>query len=264
MTLREIQRQFYHSILSSPIGEQSNSELDCLIKTAGQLSPQQRIDIYRNTGISSRIKALQQIYPACELILGKRTFNRIAYEYAINTPSISNDLNTYGEMFASMLDKTVQTHNELAEFSYLCDLGKLEWLWHKVYYQENDNQFDFDVFAVHSQKPDEIILTLSHSVELMVTHHPIHFIWQQHRDRAIQTEVIGLNEPDYLCIYRKDFIPKVTKINKAYFSLLTACRQGRTLGYIALAPELSVGLQALPELIKQGWICGFTTHNKDL
>ena len=260
MTLREIQRQFYHSISRSR-GEQSNGELDSLIKTTGQLSPQQRIDIYRNTGISSRVKALQQIYPVCELILGKRTFNRIAYEYAINTPSISNDLNIYGEMFASMLDKTVQTHNDLAEFSYLYDLSKLEWLWHKVYYQENDDQFDFDAFELHSQKPDEITLTLSHSLELMSTHHPIHLIWQQHRDKKIKTSVVGLNELEYLCIYRKEFIPKITKINKSHFDLLTACHQRKTLGDIALDSGLSAGLHALPELIKHGWICGFT-HDK--
>lgn len=261
MTLRETQRLFSHSI-SSPIGGYIESENVDFVKQTGQLSRQQRLDIYRNTGISTRIKALQQVYPVCESILGEKTFQRLAYDYAINTRSLSHDLNIYGENFKNTLEKAIQMHGELAEFIYLSDLSKLEWLWHNVYFQENDEKFDFKSFAFHSQKPDELILTLSHSLELMSTHYPIHLIWQQHREKNMKAEVIGLNDPDYLCIYRQDFIPIITKIHKSHFALLSACRDGKTLADIALDIELSVGLQALPELIKQGWICGFTHDSK--
>jgi len=261
MSLRDTQAVFFDAI-SKADGNASQESAVALIKSTGQLSPQQRLAIYRNTGLASRIKAIQQIYPVCESILGMRVFRKLAHDYVSKYPSYSNDLNSYGERFSVFMGHAVQTHSGLDQFNYLQDLCTLEWLWHKVYYQDDDSTFDFEVFAVHSQSPDQIVLTLSHSLEIMETNYPIHLIWQQHRDQQLQSAVEGLSKTDYLCIYRQGFVPKIVKISQPYFALLSACRQGKTLAEIALDKQLSMALQDLPKMITKGWVCGFTHHDQ--
>lgn len=257
MPLRNTQRVFYQAISTSTTS--CNDAIDLIKKTEG-LSPQKRLDIYRNTMLSSKIKALQQIYPVCESILGTRLFNRLANDYTLDHASHSNDLNLYGEKFADAIDEAVQIYRELAEFQYLYDLCQLEWLWHKVYFQQNDQPFDFDAFKHYSQTPHQVSLSLSYSVETMITNYPIHLIWQQHCEQKAEDSVTGLEEVEYLCISRQEFMPKITTISKAQFALLNACNQGDSLAEMAIDTELSTVLHALPEMIKLGWISGFTYH----
>jgi len=259
MSLREMQATFYGAI-SKPPGNKAEIFAIELIKKAGQLSPLQRLDIYRNTGLASKIKALQQIYPICKSILGEQAFSNLAYQYAIDNPSFSNDLNIYGEIFSTFIYDVVQENTELNEFVYLSDLCRLEWFWHKVYYQDNDSLFDVEAFTRHSHKAENINLNISNSLEVLASNYPVHLIWQQHRHQQAQSLVKGLDEAEYLCIYRQDFIARIEKISKPQFELINACRQGQTLEELALDEMLSKAMQTLPEMIKQGWICGFTHH----
>ena len=261
MTLRDTQATFYGAI-SKPPGSESESRAVALLKNTGTMTPLQRLDIYRNTGLASKIKALKQIYPACESILGERLFRNLTRNYVNENASLCNDLNTYGDQFSVFIESAVNEHDELSEFIYLNDLCRLEWLWHKAYYQKNDSTFDFESFALYSQKPDEISLELSYSLEVMVSSYPIHDICRQHHDKQLESSIEGLNEVEHLCIYRQNFTPKIEKISESYFSLLSACQQRRTLEDLASDDNLSASLEALPEMISKGWICGFTHHEK--
>ncbi len=263
MSLRNTQAVFYDAI-SKPAGDDSEVLAVELIKKTGNLSALQRLDIYRNTSLVSKISALQQIYPVCESILGSRVFKNLAYDYAMQQASYSNDLNGYGALFAAFIDNALQTHHELVGFNYLHDLCTLEWLWHKAYYQANDSVFDFVAFALHSDKPAEVSLNISYSLEIMTSDYPVHLIWQQYRDQNMHASVAGLDETEYLCIYRHDFIPKIEKINQAEFALLNACRQGRTLEDMASDEALLVALSLMPEMIKRAWICGFNHHSEQV
>ncbi len=258
MSLLDTQKQFSDALISTDWQDRKHPA-EKLIKSTDLLSSRQRLAIYRNTGLTARINVLKQIYPVCESIMGARSFNNLAHDYALESIPRSPDLNLYGGNFAEFVDK-MQQIVILGEYQYLKDLCWLEWLWHAVYYRENDQPFDFDAFEKYSDQPEKVHLTLSHALEIMSSDHPVHLIWKQHRTEQTDLSVAGLQEPEYLCIYRDEFIPKVDKISWPVFELLEACRRGDSLQKLSSNSKLSSAMQELPALIERGWISGFNYH----
>ena len=126
-----------------------------------------------------------------------------------------------------------------------------------MYYRDNDPAFDVDAFIRHSTHADGLVLTLSHSLELMLSDYPIHRIWTLHREQRPSACVAGLSGTEHLCIYRRTFKPVVEVISPACHALLDACRQGWSLGDMATDSRLTQALALRPSLIERGWITGF-------
>jgi len=190
--------------------------------------------------------------------LGAGTFERLARDYAESHTSRSPDLNLYDEGFSGFVGEAVRRISTLRDYEYLQDLCMLEGLWHAVYYRQDDDPFDFSAFATCSSQPGHLKLIPSHSLELMVSNHPVHLIWLCHREQRPPASVPGLHEPEHLCIYRKEFVPVIEPVDKPGYDLLNACKQGYSLDDMAADRHLSACMQELPAMIQRGWISSFS------
>ncbi len=257
MVISATQTLFSEALLAS--GKESAdklSQLETLVRNTGGLSPHERISIYKSTGLSAKIAVLKQIYPVCEKILGARAFQHVAQAYADSYPSLHFDLNLYGDHFAHFIDGVEQL-NDAGGLEYLKDLCLLEYYWHTAYYQDNDPAFDFMEFSKVCDKPYNLVLDLSHSLQLMSSEYPIEEIWRGHQQNETLSSIKGLQDRSFLCVFRDGFSVTVQAISPSYHDFLQACMQGVVLGDIAENPELADVLADLPLMIEKAWVSGF-------
>jgi len=210
------------------------------------------VEIYRNNTRGARIKALQEIYPVLEKILGEQCFYQMAHDYALDHPSNCADLNLYGERFSVFLEKVVYNNSTFSELLYICDLAKLEWYYHVAYYANDD------VNHLVGLKNDagDIALKTSRSLSLMQSVYPIHDIWQAHKINNNVSDVSALTEMGYLMVYRNKFKPEITQIDIEDWQLLTEIMKTTTMQALA---EFSMKMELpldkrLPALIQRGWV----------
>lgn len=260
MSLKNTQQLFSDALLTAN-PDVSHHPVESLIRTTGDLSAKQRLDIYRSTGVTAQINALKQIYSVCEQVVGKRAFASMSRNYALAHPSHSPDLNVYGDSFNEYVDK-VQREHGYTDFYYLKDLCSLERLWHNAYYAEDDAAFDFIAFQAEYSKGAEVMLKLSHSLTLMKTEYPVHLIWQQHVDQQQKSVVKSTQEIYFICIYRDEFQPKVEVINDSCFYFLLACQHEMSLQDIAMDEQCLSAMNVIPDFIERGWISGFSSQEK--
>lgn len=227
------------------------------IKPSSKIPPQLAIDIYRNNTCGSRVNALNAVYPACKNILGDDIFNSIAKEYVATNIIGSSDLNNYGTAFDQHLALMFDAERIPADYNYLPDLARLEFLFHIAYYADDDPIFDFELFERRVQKGQQIYLRTSESLALISFQTPIHQIWISNcKGARYKTEnVQALTETQYLLIYREENIPVVTTINHCEHHLLDEIINNQSLQRIVDSIECDIEV-ILPRLISKKWITG--------
>ena len=212
------------------------------------LSMTQRIEIYRNNSIAARMNALRDIYPVCQVIVGGKCFNGLARHFVLANPSLHSDLNTYGEAFFKELHQAL-TLPGFESLEYLPDLARLEWLWHCLYYADDDPTFDHAAFARDADlRAQSIRFHLSASLNLFESPWPVSAIWQQGGKNDIRQ-----GNSDRLVLWRASLKPSIREVDQSLFDLLRAISQDLTLG------ELSTGgydTERMSELVSERWLVG--------
>lgn len=116
-SLLEIQRGFADSLFSEPHPAFSREV------AGGDLTADERLEIYRNSSRSTLVAALRLNYPALARLVGDEFFAHAAERYvAAHLPS-SAYLNEYGAHFADFLDSFPGAR----ELEYLPDVARFEW-----------------------------------------------------------------------------------------------------------------------------------------
>jgi len=235
-----------------------------LIRDNEHIPPELALQIYGNNVSGALVKALTATYPASQRILGEKCFNGIAHRYTEHTPSELPDLNHYGKTFSNFLDNWTHSHAQFSDYRYLGDLAQLEWLCHTAYYAEDDPPFDFGVLAETSRDALETLhFRVGHSVGLLQSDYPVMAIRDVNLSAGGATEVHADKLPEYLAVSRSTYKPQIERIDVITFNILAACHDGQTLNHIfdANRQRSIIITNTLPELIKRGWITGFTVDD---
>lgn len=259
MTLEELQKQFYRSLLGNGFA------LSKSITDNRQLSAQKSIAIYRNNMHSALARALQAIHPACRRILGASYFNQLARAYAVQYPSRNVNLNHYGENFADFIAALRREKKELVDFPYLEDLIRLERQCHQAHYAADDLPFDLAQLAeVEKQKQGDLIFKTSHSLSLFSSVWPVRVI----REINLSAEqsaarVEPLAEREYLVIHRTPPVT-ISRVGRRHYKILHAMRMGDKLSAII---ERCGEMEMLSDWVQnKKWLQGFylPIYNEDL
>lgn len=256
--LHDLQRQFWHNLRN----RQSNSVCAQLSSVSEKLTPEERLNIYRNTGRMAHIDALAQSYQCCEKILGKRYFKQIANEYFYKYPATNQNLNVYGQAFPLFLQNWIQNHTELNDYQYLPDVAKLELAYERAYYAQDDPLFDFNsLTTLDRDYYKHICFKLSASLYTLRSIYPVHEIWLANQGQAQSREVKAIPGFQYLYVARDNFRPIVGKTDQACWWVVNKIQNGLSLGELeALATQESVDIQLqkiVPDLIQKKWVCEY-------
>jgi hypothetical protein len=129
--------------------------------------------IYRNAAQIVRVKALQQIFPVCEKIVGPDYFTQLAQAFIEKNVSITIAINQQGGFFSSF----IMTQPVQQQVPYLADLAQLEWLWHEVLHSPSNTLLgQQDPLAPH-----HLLQQVPHA-RLLHSDYPLIEIWHMCQD----------------------------------------------------------------------------------
>ena len=236
------------------------------LQTVRGLTPIRQLAIYKNNVIGAHLKALQQIYPVCQKILGESCFKMLGRNYTQHHPSHLSDLNLYGEAFPEVCQEICQVRAEFREYAYLPDLTRLEWYWHGLYYADNDNPFDFSAMdAVDESRQGLIEFQLSHALALHASAFPVLDIWRANQGDNEAAAVELAEDDDRLVIFRKRYRVTIERVDEPVWKLLNAIQQQHPLAglieFFSGATDFDFQ-SVLTACISKGWITGFILRDK--
>jgi hypothetical protein len=141
----------------------------------GAFSPAERLDIYRNTFLSSLTAALRISYPAVHRLVGEEFFDGAAQCFIQAHPPQTAYLNAYGAGLADFLARFPAA----ASLPYLADVARLEWAVNLALHAEDAIPLDADALAsIADVPPERLILTPHPSIGLLRLDHPAEAIWR--------------------------------------------------------------------------------------
>jgi len=255
MSLREIQKNI-KCLLN---GENSES-IERFIVDDPTLPAQNRLKIYQNSMTAGLIEALRLTYTNCELLIGERAFNALAFKYVQSHHSNYPDLNHYGGDFPDFIGQLPESW----EVPYLKDVARLDWAYQRAYLGPDPKGLDLK--ALHDAwQHSELQFHLPANSTLLYSPYPIYRIWQLNQG-FLEQDTVDIDEGESrLVVFRlTDEVNIATLTNTQYF-LLTQLAHGAT---IEQAYENTDDLQQakaiaedFPSLVENGVITDFSTIN---
>ncbi len=222
--LPELQKQFMDGLLRKD--DRVYKQLDGRIRSA-----QQQLDIYRNSYQGGLLKAMKDIYPVTQRLLGGEFFEAMCLRYITQTPCQSLDINKYSETFAEFAEQ----FKPVDELIYLSDVIRLEWGWHRAYQTADITLEDFTpLLSFDSAKLQSLYLSLVPSMTLLASSYPVDLIWSANQNGQADTpENINLDiKPRYFTIWRNGFDSHIDLIEPDLFEFLLSIENKLNLGAI--------------------------------
>ncbi|MDQ7016275.1 MAG: DNA-binding domain-containing protein [Gammaproteobacteria bacterium] len=219
----------------------------------------ERLNIYRDSILSSFSRVLASTYPVIETLLGEDFFAAMARHYASLSPSLQPDLGEFGRQFAEFLTE----FEPVKEFVYLPDVARLEWLWEEVFYAADDADANFAALVTLSNEAlQKVRFTLSASARLLQSPYPVLSIWQANQSDEEGTEINLDNGGDQLLLLRQGDECRMDRLTPAEWSLLNALHSGHSFAQlIELAGGLETLNKTLPLYVQRGWIVGLNLNH---
>lgn len=187
-SLREVQQRVLHALTLRDDGWAAVQ----LLRPAGELSPQRRLQVYRNNFFEIRIAALAAVYPVVERLVGSPFFRHAARAYIQLFPSRSADLRAFGDGWPQFLREYVPA----ASLPYLGDVAALEWAYHYAYHGSELPPLNATWLArLAPTDQAELQLRLQPSASVIRSPYPVLRIWQANQPDAPDADVaIHLHE----------------------------------------------------------------------
>lgn len=137
-----------------------------------------RFDIYRNNVLASLTSALASTFPVVEKMVGNEYFAALASAFIRETPPTSRILAEYGGAFPLF----IETFPPLADFPYLADVGRLEWLRLEAVRSPDDPHSGSPFSPLEAQALMDSKLMLAPWARLLASRHPVGTLWRLHKD----------------------------------------------------------------------------------
>ena len=176
-SLRELQRDVSAAVLGGAAGPAAGHVLQ------DRLTPDQRVQVYRNHVRISLREALAATFPVVLRLVGEGYFATVARHFVLAHPPRSPVLAEYGAAFPAFLEAAPNAP------AYLADVARLEWALNAAYHAPDAPPLEARHLA--GLAPDAyaaLRLTPLPSTALLASPHPIQAIWranQPDRDGGI-------------------------------------------------------------------------------
>ena len=184
------------------------------------------LSLYRGNLTANWDKGLSAAYPVIRQLVGEGFFRAMARAFGRSRPSVTGDLNRFGEGFSDFLT----TYAPLSDYPYMPDVARLEWLLHRAHYAADSTALDpgsliaIGVGAVESLR-----------LHLRPGHVPFHSpwdavgIWQAHQpgSAALTGDV---DRPSRCIVHRPNRRAGPLPVTQGGFVALRLIDGGATLG----------------------------------
>ena len=199
-------------------------------------SGRDRFALYRGNVRAAWEKALAHAFPVTLALLGEEFFRAFARAYAREHPSMSGNLNTFGDNFASFVTRFEATR----AVPYLGDVAALEWAVHRAYYAADAEPLARE--RIVQLAPAELLATRFHlqpALAWLDSRYPIVTIWCAHRPEASAIQPASLNHAECALVVRPQWRVEVVRSSAAETAALAQLRAGAPAG-AAIGAALAV------------------------
>lgn len=193
----------------------------------GELSPERRVDIYRNNVFGCLTDALTMAYPVIVKLVGADFFEYLALRFIRQTPSNSGNLHHFGREMAEFLAHLP----EAAKLTYLPDVARLEWACNEVFFSADHPPLKLNRLAeVPEDQIGHLKFHLHPATRLIFSDYPVHLIWQTNQEDYSGDPVIDLDQGGVAILVRREAYQAVLQpVTAAEWAFLTSLRVGRDL-----------------------------------
>ncbi|MGQ5522897.1 HvfC/BufC family peptide modification chaperone [Chitinimonas sp. PSY-7] len=181
---------------------------------------------YANNTLFNRADALAEAYPVVLQLVGDEFFGGMARAYARLTPSLSGDMNVYGNSFPAF----IASFEPAQDLPYLADAARLDWYCHLAYYAADCEMLRFDALAaVLGEQQAHLNFVLAPAVSLLRSPWPVASLWRAHQPLE-QDAANAFPSPDQggelVLVWRnaRNRV-QVRRLLPAEFAFLNACQQ---------------------------------------
>jgi len=255
--LHDLQRDILKGLLTPDKNPVALSWID----GKGSLSALTQYSAYRHSVQGGLIKALEEIYPVCQKLVGEKFFAAMALEYIQHNPSLSPDLTDYGNDFSQF----IANFGPAASLPYFADVSALEWQWHRVFNGANPQSVSIDSLANLNPEQQLILrFKMSENIGLLRSTYPVHRIWQVNQIEFEGDDVVDLDEGGVrLIVWRDNLTMRIDPLNESEWLLINAARSGKTFEEIcqvfsSMNEEDTVG-HFLAHCFQNGWVQAIET-----
>lgn len=204
--------------------EPDRPEPDFVVGPRGKAASR-RFDVYRNNVTHSLVTALEEIFPAVALILGKRNFRMIARDFVRASPPRSRLVFEYGEGFAVHL----AGFDPIRHLAYLPDVARLERAWLDAYHAADG--VPLTPGAVGALSPEALAsarFTPHPAMRLVRSDYAVHTIFVAHRTGPMP-ERIDAGIAESVLVTRPALQVELRHVQPGEAVFLLALRDGATL-----------------------------------
>ncbi len=252
MNLADLQAKMLEAVTGAA---RSDPKLASLIPPARGIAPETRLNVYRANIREAHLKALDDAYPVTRKVLGPRYWRQLLAREIPAFGSRSPDLHDYGGFLPELLDQAQKRREELADFDYLGELARLEWLVRMAGFQAPDPDFDWTAFrSLGKDRQARVRFVLSDALRWTRFSQPVDALWHSHQENG---QDLPPQAPVACCVCRKQrFDVTVRRLSEREWTLLEAIGEGRCLEEIPHSASETTA-RTLLDWIRRGWISGF-------
>jgi len=193
-SLRELQQAFAEAVLApagtppafaitGPAGASDGVEPGRIAADAEPADAADRVGIYRNAVFANYRNALRASLPVVLRLVGEPFFHAAVDAFVRAHPSVSGDLNVYGDLFGDFL----AGYPHAADLPYLADVARLEWAVDEAQRAADvlpaPDQVLAALAATAPERLPALRVRLDPSCRLVASEFPVLHIWQVNQPR---------------------------------------------------------------------------------
>jgi hypothetical protein len=290
MKLRKLQRTMARAVMqplttaersqrTAPDGDSMRAYASRFIKPNDRLTSLERLEIYNRQYWFRLLSSMAEDFPGLRSVLGERRFDATCKAYLVDCPSTSFTLRNLGSKLESWLRKHPKWAGEKQTLAL--DIVRLEWADIEAFDGKAEPALDVEDLA--GAAGEDLRLKLQPYVQLLNFRYPVDDLllavrkededtdfasnaFQEKRKRKRVQAVAKLKPATiFLVVHRVDFSVYFRRIASEEFAILTALRDGQSLGKAmeAAFSRSKVAESERPALVRQwfqnwatlGWFC---------
>lgn len=244
--LHDLQKNFFVGIF-----EQGRTILDS-IQPEGIITPEQRLQVYRNNVYLILTEHLQNIFPVVFKLVGNRFFQQSAKAFITEQPPSSGDMAFYGENFPKFLNLLPS----LSAHPYTSDVAEMEWHYYAAGILPLHPILSSEDFQQELQNNGQIInITFQPHISVLKSPYPVLDIWQHIRNNTEDAlDSLNMKQPCHLIIYRNDREVMLLSTDEAVFAFADTIKTGKV-AEEALDAALSIDPNFVPAEHLRYFLC---------
>ncbi len=216
--LSDIQSRFYAAIMAEANNlTAENALLEVLDESSRR--GKRRLAAYRRSIFGNLCNALVTSYPVVSRIVGLPFFREAARNYILAYPSLSGDLNDYGEHFAGFVAGYPYTQ----DMPYLADVARLEWAMQTLL--NSADAFPADLSALANTPPErysDLSFEIDPNCARLDSPWPLLEIWEVNQEGYTGDMQVDFTQGSSILVRRAHGVVTVQELSAAEAAFLDA------------------------------------------